>query len=47
MRPCAAPATQAGIKLFLHCGACLLSIIALLLADAALVIWIYVDNDKQ
>lgn len=38
---------QAGIKLFFHCGMCLLSIIALLLADAALVVWIYVRNDRK
>ncbi|GIM09703.1 hypothetical protein Vretimale_13505, partial [Volvox reticuliferus] len=38
---------QAGVKLFLHCGMCLLAIIALLLLDAALVAWIYLDRKQR
>ncbi|KXZ53989.1 hypothetical protein GPECTOR_5g101 [Gonium pectorale] len=38
---------RAGVKLFLHCGVCLLSIIALLLLDAALIAWIYLDRRKK
>lgn len=41
------PSPKAGIKLFLHCGVCLLSIIALLLLDAALVTWIYLGKNKE
>ncbi len=38
---------QAGVRLFLHCGVCLLSIIALLLLDAALVAWVYLDRRER
>ncbi|GAX78642.1 hypothetical protein CEUSTIGMA_g6080.t1 [Chlamydomonas eustigma] len=32
---------EAGVKLFLNCGICLLSVISLLLADSALVVWVF------
>jgi hypothetical protein len=32
---------EAGLKIFISLGICLLSIIALLLADAALIVWIF------
>ncbi|KAG2486995.1 hypothetical protein HYH03_014367 [Edaphochlamys debaryana] len=38
---------QAGVRLFLHCGVCLLSIIALLTMDAALVAWVYLDRRER
>lgn len=34
-------AQEAGVKIFLNCGICLLSVIALLLADAALVVYVF------
>ena len=33
--------TQVGVKIFLNCGICLLCIIALLLGDAALIVFVY------
>ena len=38
---------EAGVKLFLNCGICLLAIITLLLADAGLVVYMAHSEDYR